>query len=77
MSKLNTPPWSNAHGPADGGRIPANRTPSYKAGGSVIREAQRGTEGRNMHVGGGCKDSNERSLDQHASEVEAGGKRKR
>jgi hypothetical protein len=48
-------------GPADaannGEHVPAkNITPSHKAGSSIIREALRGTEGRDMHIGGGCKD---------------------
>jgi hypothetical protein len=47
-------------GPANAGNDgkhvpPKNSSPSFKGGGSVIREALRGTEGRSMHVGGGCQ----------------------
>jgi hypothetical protein len=41
----------------DGEHVPSkNVTTSHKAGRSIIEEALRGTEGRDMHIGGGCKD---------------------
>ena len=62
---------------AHGGYVHAkNSSQSYKASGSVIREAHRGTEGREYHIGGGCKDPNERSLPEHFHDVEAGGKKR-
>ena len=65
-------------GPADaannGRHIrPDNTSKSMSRGGRVIGEALRGT--RDMHIGGGCEDPGKRSLDQHARDVERGGKR--
>ena len=48
-------------GPCDAnnnGRVidPSNTSIGHARGGRVISESYRGTEGRDFHVGGGCKD---------------------
>ena len=54
---------------------PDNATKGMSKGGRVINEALRGA--REMHIGGGCKNPpHERSLDEHARDVESGGKRR-
>ena len=73
-------------GPADaannGEHIhPTNTSRSRNKGGGVIREAHRGVEGREFHIGGGAKDpfgepthEQQRSLEEHAKDVAHGGK---
>lgn len=79
MTKLNTPPWSTAHGPADAnnnGKVikPTNTSRSFAKGGAVIGEAFRGSAGQKMHIAGGTHSPGERTFDQHRQDVERGGK---